>query len=207
MPSLRDENRRIDLVATDPHYGVFKDNRDSLDLRYIPLSYDLLKDHGAIFSFASQKFAIKYDPILFYTKGDFAINTDAVRVPYISTERLKYDCNNAKMKGWRPNPLGAKLGDVWECPAITSPATTKEKEAHEWQKPIKLMKTMILAASQEGETVLDMFLGSGTTIVASMQTKRKCIGIEIEEKYCEMSAKRVQKETLKMDDLFSTLNT
>jgi DNA modification methylase len=237
MPSLREENRRIDLVATDPHYGVFKDNRDRLDLRYIPLSYDLLKEHGAIFSFASQKrlldflqafaktdfkwqntivwfyrngfsresrkFAIKYDPILFYTKGDFAINTDAVRVPYISTERLKYDCNNAKMKGWRPNPLGAKLGDVWECPAITSPATTKEKEAHEWQKPIKLMKTMILAASQEGETVLDMFLGSGTTIVAAMQTKRKCIGIEIEEKYCEMSAKRVQKETRQMENLFS----
>ena len=148
------ENRCIDLVATDPHYGVFENGRDSLDLRYIPLSYALLKEPGAIFSFASQKrlldfllafsktdfkwqnnivwfyrngfaresrkFVIKYDPILFYSKGEFAINTDAVRVPYISTERLKYDCNNSKKKGWRPNPLGSKMGDVWEVPAITS---------------------------------------------------------------------------------------
>ena len=61
---------------------------------------------------------------------------------------------------------------------------------HPTVKPLKLMSYLITLGSREGDTVLDPFMGSGTTLLASKLLNRKCIGIEIEEKYCEIAAKR-----------------
>jgi len=63
-----------------------------------------------------------------------------------------------------------------------------EKLNHPCPKPISLMKQIIKCG--EWQTILDPFLGSGTTLFASKQLNRHCIGIEIEEKYCEIAAKR-----------------
>ncbi len=70
------------------------------------------------------------------------------------------------------------------------------KRFHPTQKPIKLFKTIIEDYTKLGDTILDPFLGSGTTAIAAKQLGRKCIGIEIEEKYCEIAVKRLQKEGL-----------
>jgi len=68
------------------------------------------------------------------------------------------------------------------------------KRQHPTQKPIQLIKWCLQLVS-DNNTVLDPFLGSGTTAVACKQLGRKCIGIEIEEKYCEIAVKRLaQKE-------------
>ena len=64
---------------------------------------------------------------------------------------------------------------------------------HPTQKPLKLI-TWCLSQFPEAQTILDPFLGSGTTAVAAKILGRKCIGIEIEEKYCEIAAKRIQAE-------------
>jgi len=66
------------------------------------------------------------------------------------------------------------------------------KGIHPTQKPIKLMEYLIKTYTNEKETVLDFTAGSGTTAVACIQLNRKCIGIEIEEKYCEIAAKRCE---------------
>ena len=64
------------------------------------------------------------------------------------------------------------------------------KNNHPTVKPLKLMSYLITLGSREGDVVLDPFLGSGTTALACQLLGRKCIGIEIEEKYCEISANR-----------------
>lgn len=62
---------------------------------------------------------------------------------------------------------------------------------HPTVKPIKLIKQNIECFSNINDTILDPFMGSGTTLVAAKQLNRKAIGIEIEEKYCEIAVKRL----------------
>lgn len=66
----------------------------------------------------------------------------------------------------------------------------KEIRYHPTQKPVALMKWCILQAGADIEPVLDPFMGSGSTLFAAKQLNRKCIGIEIKEKYCEIAADR-----------------
>ncbi len=71
----------------------------------------------------------------------------------------------------------------------TEPA---EKNGHPCPKPIGQMVWIINRASRDGETVLDPFMGSGTTGVACMQTARHFIGIEIEPKYFDIACRRIE---------------
>jgi DNA modification methylase len=71
-----------------------------------------------------------------------------------------------------------------------------ENRKHPTQKPLKLMNWCIENYSEPGETVLDPFMGSGTTLRAAKDLGRKAIGIEIEEKYCEIAVKRLRQEVL-----------
>lgn len=64
---------------------------------------------------------------------------------------------------------------------------------HPTQKPVDLM-TWCLSFAPDAQTILDPFMGSGTTLRAAKDLGRKCIGIEIEEKYCEISVKRLRQE-------------
>jgi len=74
-----------------------------------------------------------------------------------------------------------------------------ENNGHPCPKPIGAMSWLVIKASLPRETVLDPFMGSGTTLVAAKRLGRKAIGIEIEEKYCEIAAKRLAQGAL---DLF-----
>ena len=77
----------------------------------------------------------------------------------------------------------------------TISATNRERVGHPTQKPIALMK-WCLSFFPKAETVLDPFMGSGTTLVACKQLGRRCIGIELEEKYCEIAARRLSQDLL-----------
>lgn len=80
--------------------------------------------------------------------------------------------------------------------AINSKSSTEmaEPSDHPCPKPYKQWLWLLNRCCLEGETVLDPFMGSGTTLRAAKDLGRKAIGIEIEEKYCEIAAKRMAQE-------------
>ncbi len=66
---------------------------------------------------------------------------------------------------------------------------------HPTMKPVALLRNLILNSSRLGDYVYDPFLGSGSTLIACEQTKRKCLGIELDLKYCQTVITRYQKVT------------
>lgn len=79
-------------------------------------------------------------------------------------------------------------------------ALAADLREHPTQKPVELMRFCIQhadkRASRRIESVVDSFMGSGTTLRAAKDLERKAIGIEIEEKYCEIAARRLEQEVL-----------
>lgn len=70
-----------------------------------------------------------------------------------------------------------------------------DERLHETQKPLELMRYLITLTTREGQTVLDPFIGSGTTAVAARSLGRRYIGFEIQEEYCRIARERVERIT------------
>jgi site-specific DNA-methyltransferase (adenine-specific) len=85
---------------------------------------------------------------------------------------------------------GKQMRSVWSIPA--TPAREKNHGKHPTQKPLALLERFILAATQEGDRVLDPFMGSGTTGIAALKAGRKFIGVEIDSIYLELAKKRIK---------------
>jgi len=89
---------------------------------------------------------------------------------------------------WRSQGMLQELGGA-----------NKETRHHPTQKPLALMKWCIKEAG-EPQTIIDPFMGSGTTLVAAKQLGRKAIGIEIEEKYCEIAVERLRQGVFQFEE-------
>ena len=85
---------------------------------------------------------------------------------------------------------GKQMRDVWKLP--TTKKSEKEHGHHPTQKPLALLERVILASSNSGDIVMDVFNGSGTTGVVAKQFNRKYIGIDIEAKYLDLTIKRIK---------------
>lgn len=90
----------------------------------------------------------------------------------------------AKQARWGTLPGGYVAEEGWR------------DRIHMGGKPLKLMTCLVRDYSCEGEIILDPFMGSGTTLRAAKDLGRKAIGIELEEKYCEIAANRLRQEVL-----------
>jgi len=86
---------------------------------------------------------------------------------------------------------------VWHG-MIQQDMSDKEKRYHPTQKPIAVMKYAIKMMTNRGDTILDPFMGSGTTGVACVQTGRNFIGIEIDSGYFEIAKKRIEQAQLQI---------
>jgi len=108
-----------------------------------------------------------------------------------SMGRLDYEYRHeAILFTWKKTHKRIRAGEmqtsVWEVPR---PRGSKE---HPTMKPVKLVENALLNSSEPGDIVLDIFLGSGTTMIAAHQLGRKCYGIEYEPKYCQVIINRMQ---------------
>ena len=83
---------------------------------------------------------------------------------------------------------GTQMTDVWCIPAVGK--WEKNQGKHPTQKTLRLLYRIILASTNEGDTILDPFSGSGTTGIAANLLGRKYIGIEQDKKFCELSLSR-----------------
>jgi len=71
--------------------------------------------------------------------------------------------------------------------------STESDKQHQTQKPVELLKD-IIRTRNDWQTILDPFMGSGSTLLAAKELNKQAIGIEIEERYCEIAARRLQQE-------------
>lgn len=94
-----------------------------------------------------------------------------------------------RAKGYGRLAARMRQGSVIRCQRIQS-----EQTKHPTQKPVPLLRQLIESSSVMGEVVLDPFMGSGSTLVAATLEGRRSIGIEVEERWCEVAARRLSKE-------------
>ena len=85
---------------------------------------------------------------------------------------------------------GKRLGSVWE---IGKDSNSSYK--HPTQKPVELSETAIKNTSIKNNIVLDLFLGSGSTLIACEKTNRTCYGMELDTKYCDVIIERWEQFT------------
>ena len=121
-----------------------------------------------------------------------------------STEHLIWASKNGKNKKWKfnykftkdciydkINPKGKQTRNVWAIPV--TPKSEKWAGNHPTQKPIELLKRIILSCTNKGDLVLDPFTGSGTTNLVALLYNRNSIGIEKEKKFLPIIKKRLEK--------------
>lgn len=104
---------------------------------------------------------------------------------------------------------GASNGTVWKAasPKAIYSNSQEEKVDHPTQKPVELMRRAIVNHTQRGESVYEPFCGSGTTLIACETEGRRCFGLEIEPKYCDVIIARWEKLTGKTAALESSRAT
>lgn len=101
---------------------------------------------------------------------------------YSNSEHYKGDMIRKKDDGWRHSQSILPFNSVWKS------------GMHPTQKPVALLEYLIKTYTNEGETVLDNTMGSGSTGVACIRTKRKFIGIELNDEYFGIAQKRINQE-------------
>ena len=187
----------IDAVLTDPPYGLNKNGvRNDADLS---LFYNVMPECDRVLksdSFFITFFSTKFFPLLF---KDNPFNYFWQIVLYCPEGRVKSPIGHTKYMSCfifkKGNPKIIRWNkDIF----IDTPGKMVEPDEgyidHPTPKPKHFIKEILKMFTKENDLILDPFLGSGSTLVACLQTGRKGIGIEIDQGYCEIAKQRVIKE-------------
>jgi site-specific DNA-methyltransferase (adenine-specific) len=216
LPTLRDDS--ADLILTDPLYGVDFQSSWRQD------TFDKLKGDEslkvahqvAVHGLNAAIKVLRYSRHL-YIFGRFDLSdlplTPAVELiwdkqyvgmgdlsqPWGSQHEYIQFCVSRKRRGDYGN-AGSLAARLRKGTVLSYPRKDGSVILHPNEKPVALLRELIESSSRIGETVLDPFMGSGSTLKACELEGRKAIGIEIEEKYCEIAANRLEKqETLQFE--------
>ena len=195
--------QKADMVFTDPPYGVsYKSNHrknnskvqfdvlenDDKFLDFLPNLILFSKQISAWFIWTSHQVY----PIWREMYKDYYSNTIIWNKGKMSMGDLSSYGNNYEMALFcsqgKPKLKGERKKAIWE---INVEAGSEYK--HPTQKPVTLAAFAIPDFINENDLVMDLFLGSGSTMVAAHQLKRKCYGMELDPKYCQVIIDRMRK--------------
>lgn len=139
---------------------------------------------------STRKFSSVHDNIGFFVKSkNYYFDIDAVRIPYDKETKKARTRSIFVGKKWLE--IGYNPKDIWSITRIH--AEDPEREDHPTQKPLDLIERIIKVSCPEGGTVLDPFMGSGTTAVACIKLRRNYVGFEINPEYCKIVKERIKK--------------
>ena len=211
----------IDMILCDLPYGTTRNKWDSvIPLNKLWEQYErIIKDNGAIVLFSQMPFSaelvhsnlklFKYEWIWQKDNGTGFLN--AKKMPLKIHENIlvfykKLPLYNPQMRtGFKPykckqgrhstNYGAYEQGHITESNGERYPIDIikfkKDSGLHPTQKPVELLEYLIKTYTNEGDTVLDNCMGSGSTGVACVNTNRNFIGYELNEKYFEIAEKRL----------------
>lgn len=138
---------------------------------------------------STQRFSGRHEMLLWFTKGEqYTFDLDSVRVPQKYPGKRHY---KGERKGeLSGNPLGKNPSDVWDIPNVK--ANHIEKTEHPCQFPCAIPQRLIRALTSKDGIILDPFMGSGTTALATFVEGRRFIGAEIQNDYYDISVNRIK---------------
>jgi len=194
------DDNSIDVIITDPPYGIeYKSNHYKWnnphkeiindDTFFFPIEelWRVLKPSGAIFCFFSHKIPLvdkRLKNTIIWVKNNWTAGD------------LEGDFGNQyECLGFLPKESfkikGKRFSNVWHFNRIPS-----HKLKHPTEKPLDLIMRIVQCSSNKGDLVLDPFMGSGTTAVASKQLERSFIGFELRKEYCDKAQERLSQQTM-----------
>ena len=177
------DDNSVDAVVTDPPYPDYHQEDYKYDENNI-LLLDRFKCRQLVFWSAKVEFPLDYTAIHIWDK--------------------KTGCGSQYERIFERN--GQKNYKVFRYYFINSTVAASFTgdifTGHPSQKSVQLMIDLITKFTKPGDTILDPFMGSGTTIVAAIQTGRNAIGIEIDERYFAIAQRRI-KDALQQPGLFA----
>lgn len=193
---------RVDLLLTDPPYGIgcdraihaTKPSRPSTYVsppKYAPGEWDSERPSPVMFA---AMLSLSTDQII-WGGNYFADLLPPSRGWLFWDKRFENTTNFSHGElAW------TSLSKPLQKFTLSSKAETRggQLRVHPTQKPEEVMRWSLMQAPN-GTTVLDPFMGSGTTLVACKRIGRSCIGIEIDERYCEIAAKRLSQSALPLE--------
>jgi len=192
----------VDMVVTDPPYGFQRfetDGKDYLEIvgPVLKAAYRLIREPGSMFAFSGTQHVVSL--------------ANAVEIP-LKRMLWMYKPNDCTypLGGWllkseailwfhKGDRLGLHERRPYRHDCYVVKSVGQEKaDGHPTVKPLAVVSDLVLRC-RPGGAVLDPFVGSGTTLLAAKNTGREAIGIEIEERYCELAVKRLAQEVLPLE--------
>ncbi len=195
----------VDVLAEDGsicwqvgHYidgsGISKEAYP-LDLVLYPIfkSFGLILKNRIVWTFGhglheKLRFSGRHETILWFVKSDaYVFNLDPIRVPQkYPGKRAFRGPKKGQLSG---NQAGKNPSDVWDMPNVKS--NHREKTSHPCQYPLGLVERLILALTNEGDLVVDPYLGAGSTTAAAVMRGRRSAGADTEADYLAIAQQRV----------------
>jgi DNA modification methylase len=194
---------KADMVFTDPPYGVnyqsnWRNNKSEN-------KFDILENDNTFLDFKSNLilFTKQISAWFIWTSHqvypvwrdmyeDFYINTIIWDKGKMGMGDLESYGNNYEMALFcsqgKPKLRGERKKAIWQINVESG-----SEYVHPTQKPVNLAASAIPDFTMNNDLILDLFLGSGSTMVASHQLKRKCYGMELDPKYCQVIVDRMRK--------------